>query len=82
MFGIGLPELMAIFVLALIVVGPQRLPELARALGHGLRELQRAAQEIRDEMDTEIRSSDPKIKPPGTTALETRPSLPAREIKD
>jgi Tat protein translocase TatB subunit len=79
MFGIGLPELIAIFVLALIVVGPKRLPELARALGHGLRELQRAAQEIRDEFEVETRLSDRPVIPPGPTPPETRSDPSTRE---
>src|SRR5512139_3044555 len=52
MFGIGTPELIVILAVALIVLGPQRLPELARALGKGLAELRRATSGIRDELDT------------------------------
>ncbi|MFM7143469.1 MAG: twin-arginine translocase TatA/TatE family subunit, partial [Alphaproteobacteria bacterium] len=36
MFGIGMPEMVVILVVALIVLGPRRLPEVARALGKGL----------------------------------------------
>jgi Tat protein translocase TatB subunit len=49
MFGIGMPELLLILALALIVLGPKKLPELARALGKGLAELRRATEEIKDE---------------------------------
>jgi Tat protein translocase TatB subunit len=51
MFGIGTPELIVILAVALIVLGPQRLPEVARALGKGLAELRRATSGIRDELD-------------------------------
>ncbi len=50
MFGIGIPELLVILVVALIVLGPQRLPEAARALGKGLGELRRAASGLTDEL--------------------------------
>ena len=47
MFGIGLPELILILLVALIVVGPSRLPELAKGLGKGLREFRKATEEIK-----------------------------------
>jgi sec-independent protein translocase protein TatA len=46
MFGIGLPELVVILVVALIVLGPQRLPEVARMLGRAYAQLRRASEEF------------------------------------
>lgn len=50
MFGIGTPELLVILVVALIVLGPQRLPEIARALGKGLAELRKATSGLTEEL--------------------------------
>ena len=50
MFGIGLPELLVIFVVALIVLGPKRLPEVAKALGKGLAEFRKATAGLTDEL--------------------------------
>jgi TatA/E family protein of Tat protein translocase len=49
MFGIGMPELLLILGLALIVLGPKKLPELAKTLGKGLAEFRRATDELKDE---------------------------------
>lgn len=51
MFGIGAPELVVILVVALIVLGPKRLPELARGLGRTLGEFRRATSGVKEELD-------------------------------
>lgn len=51
MFGIGMPELIIILVIALIVIGPSKLPDLAKALGKGMREFKKATQEIKETLD-------------------------------
>jgi sec-independent protein translocase protein TatB len=51
MFGIGLPELILIMAVALIVVGPEKLPDLAKSLGRGIAELKKAASSLKDSFD-------------------------------
>ena len=51
MFGIGPTELVVILVVALLVLGPKRLPEIARALGKGLAEFRRATADVTSEID-------------------------------
>lgn len=56
MFGIGPTELIVILVIALLVLGPKRLPELAAGLGKGLAEFRRATADINAELDEARRS--------------------------
>jgi sec-independent protein translocase protein TatA len=54
MFGIGLPELVLIMVLALLVLGPQRLPEVARMVGRAYAQLRRASEEFQNTIRQDI----------------------------
>jgi TatA/E family protein of Tat protein translocase len=69
MFGIGGWEMVLIMVVALLVFGPKRLPELARSLGRGLAEFRRASSDLRRSMDLDLDSNpfstpDPETLPP------------------
>jgi Tat protein translocase TatB subunit len=72
MFGIGFPELLLIMALALIVLGPKRLPDLARALGRGLAEFKRASDELKQTFSEEARTHEIK-RPSGSPGKLTPP---------
>ena len=54
MFGIGMPELLVILGLALILLGPKRLPQLARSLGKTVQELRKAGNDLKETIAEEI----------------------------
>jgi sec-independent protein translocase protein TatA len=58
MGNVGFPELIVIFVVALLVFGPKRLPELGRSLGRGLSEFRRASSELKTSIEREIQAAD------------------------
>ena len=72
MFGsIGMPELIIILVIALIIFGPRKLPELGRSLGRSLKEFKRASNELQNTLDEEIRIEEER------SAERQRPPEPA-----
>ena len=65
MFGsIGMPELIIIFVIALIIFGPRKLPELGKSLGRSLSEFKRASNDLRSTLEEEIRIEDTRAQEP------------------
>ena len=60
MFGIGMPELILILVIALIVIGPKKLPDLAKSMGRAMREFKKATNEFKDSLQIEEDLTDVK----------------------
>ncbi len=60
MFGIGTPELLIIVVVALLIFGPSKLPELGKTLGKGLREFKKASSDLRDQVNPLAEVEDKK----------------------
>lgn len=64
MFGLSFWEIAIIMVIALVVLGPSKLPEIARNLGKGLREFRKATEEFKDTVSTELHRPEPPKYPP------------------
>ena len=80
MFDIGLQEMLLIGVIALLVFGPTKLPELGRMFGRAMREFRRASDEFRSTVETNLHINDPDpIVPPATVSAPTEPVVSATE---
>jgi Tat protein translocase TatB subunit len=90
MFGIGVPELLVIMVVALIVLGPKRLPEVAKALGKAFSEFRRATSDLSEELDNarvmleeEVRQAERQARTsqpqPTQTAAKEKKEIPPGE---
>ena len=67
MFGsIGMPELIIILVIALIIFGPRKLPELGKSLGRSINEFKRASADLQNTLEQEIKLEEQKEQKPAT----------------
>jgi len=62
MWNIGFPELVVIFIIALLVFGPRKLPELGKTLGKGLAEFKKASNDLKRTWEDEVRAEEEELK--------------------
>jgi sec-independent protein translocase protein TatA len=79
-FGIGLPEMAVIMVVALLIFGPKKLPEIGRSLGKTIRSFQDASNEFQNEFKREAEQLEPTVKT--TAELESKQIEPAKSQQD
>ena len=74
--NLGFPEIMIILVVALLVFGPKKLPDLGRSLGNGIREFRKGTQGLKEELEGSLK--EPVIPAPVVETVQTVQTVPQR----
>jgi sec-independent protein translocase protein TatA len=74
--NVGGPEIIVVLLVALIVLGPQRLPEVGRQIGNALRELRKVQSDVKAQIDDAMRVESPSSTPP---AITSEPAVPGEQ---
>ena len=97
MFGLGAPELIVILIVALVIFGPKKLPELGKSLGQGIREFRRGTSGLKEELESSFKdepaspqqanpqqvSAQPvSVNPAATTVIAPTEAVPLAEVKE
>jgi TatA/E family protein of Tat protein translocase len=80
-FGIGMPELLVILVVALLVLGQKKLPDVARALGRGMAEFRRASSELRATLNEPVEGPPRQPPAPEPGSAEPKSAKPAPDVE-
>jgi Tat protein translocase TatB subunit len=86
MFGLGMGELLVILAVALLVLGPKRLPEMATGLGKAIRDFRRATQDIQSQLETDASVAKPlaelksALQDPPSAATRPKPVAPPDDV--
>ena len=80
-FGVGLPEMGLIMIVALLVFGPKKLPEISRSLGSAIRDLQKASKQFEEEFKKESEAIEESVVAPMKATLEKPKAIAGEKVE-